>query len=408
MTESNPDAERLIALLAARDVATETLTEADWERLMALAQQHHVAPVLYARLKKRGITPPQAIAEQLRQIYLTSATRNLHLFQELGKILLALQTAHLPVILLKGACLAETVYGNIALRPMNDVDLLIKPNDMIPAIDVLRELGYTFEHSFEIEVERRASHHLPPLSKPGGLRVEMHWTIVNPRYQAQFHSDDLEQLWSRANPATIRGVPVLMFSPIDLLMHLCLHASVHHRFDGAGLRDYLDIALVIHQYGDVIDWTQFSVRANQWGIANGVRLALKLTEEWTGVVIPSPGLAALKTAPLDDATMDWVRHKILYGSSLALKSDVARFEGKARTADKLAALRDALLPSRSAMASKYHAPASSWRILRYYPVRFKELWRRYRQAMWQVLWRDRTFTTDARYEAHLREYLGWN
>ena len=54
------------------------------------------------------------------------------------------------------------------------------------------------------------------------------------------------------------------------------------------------------------------------------------------------------------------------------------------------------------------APANSWRILCYYPVRFKDLWMRYSQTMWQLLWRDKTLTTEMRHEAHLREYLGWN
>jgi len=408
MTEINPDAARLISLLAERNVATETMGEADWRRIVALAQKHSVAPMLHVRLKERGITPPPAIAEQLRQIYLASATRNLRLFQELGDILRALQAANIPVIPLKGAWLAEAVYGNIALRPMSDVDLLVKPKDMIAALDVLRALGYASEYSFDPFTEQAISQHMPRMFKPGGLKVEMHWTTMNPRYRAQFDHDDLEQLWSRANPAIIRGVPVLTLAPIDLLLHLCLHASVQHRFDGAGLRNYLDIALLIRQSGDAIDWTQFTARANRWGIANGVWLALQLAQEWTDVVVPAPVLVALQAAPLDDATMDWVRHKIWNGSALALKSNVARFAGKERIADRLAALRDALFPSRHAMASMYHAPANSWRIFFYYPVRFKDLWVRYSQAMWQVLWRDKTLTTEARQEAHLREYLGWN
>jgi len=401
MTETNRAAAQLIDLLAGRAVAAETLAEADWERLIALAQNHTVAPVLYVRLKERGITLPLTIAEQLSRIYLASAMRNTWLFHELGKILRALQAANLPVILLKGACLAEAVYGNIALRPMGDVDLLVKPNDLALALDVLRTLGYVSEHSFDPIAEQALSHHVPPISKPGGLTVEMHWTIVNPRYHAHFNRDDLEQLWSRAKPATISGVSVLMFSPTDLLLHLCLHVSAQHRFDATGLRNYLDMAEVCRRYGDTIDWQQFTARANQWNIANGVRLALQLAKEWTGAAIPASVLAALDAAPLDDSTTDWVRHKILNGSSLALKSDVARFEGKAHLADKL-------FPSRLVMARMYPAPADSWRILCYYPVRFKDLWMRYSRAMWQVLWRDKTFTADARQEARLREYLGWH
>jgi hypothetical protein len=407
MTESNHDAERLIALLTVRAVAAKTFDEADWQCIVELAQKQSVAPMLYARLRERGITPPPVAAQRLREIYLASINRNTRLLHEVGKIFRAFQAADIPVIPLKGACLAEAVYGNLALRQIGDVDLLVKPADLAKALDVLRTLGYAAKHSFEIESVRQLSQHMPQLSKRGGLTIELHWTIVYPRVNNHFEDNDLNQLWSRAVPAKIGGVQVLMLSPMDLLWHLCLHASVQHRFD-IGLRGFWDMALVIRRYGDEIDWEQFTRRANQWGITNGVRLALQLAQEWTDVVVPAPVLVALQAAPLDDATMGWVRHKIWNGSSLALKSNVARFAGKERIADRLAALRDALFPSRHAMASMYHAPANSWRILCYYPVRFKDLWVRYSQAMWQLLRRDRKLTTEARQEAHLREYLGWD
>jgi len=403
----NPDAARLIALLAERDATTETLTVAEWDRLIALAQQHHVAPLLYARLKKRGIMLPPAIAEQLRQIYRASATRNLRLFQELGDILRALQAANIPVILLKGACLAEAVYGNVALRPMVDVDLLVKPADLAKELDVLRTLGYAAEHPFEIESVRHLEPHMPQLCKPGGVTLELHWTIVFPGSYVHF-DHDLDQLWSRANPATIGGVQSLMLSPTDLLLHLCLHASVKHRFGGVGLRGFWDMALVIRRYGQEIDWEQFTTRVHQWEMANGVHLALQLTEEWTGIVIPAPVMRSLQPAPPDDVAIGWARHKVWHGVTPALQStDLARL-GKARLADRLAALRDRLFPSRREMASMYPAPANSWRILFYYPVRFKDLWLRQGQAMWQLLRRDETLTTETRQEARLREYLGWD
>ena len=69
MTAIHPDAERLVALLSERLVATETFNEADWQRIVELAQKQSVVPVLYARLKKRDLTPSPAIAEQLHRIY---------------------------------------------------------------------------------------------------------------------------------------------------------------------------------------------------------------------------------------------------------------------------------------------------------------------------------------------------
>ncbi|MBI1802159.1 MAG: nucleotidyltransferase family protein [Chloroflexi bacterium] len=393
---------------AAKAERLASVTPAEWDAVVAQARRHQSAPLLHHHLKRLGVALPGAAADALRRAYLQNAARNLGLYQELGKLLRLLRANDIPVIPLKGALLAKALYENIALRQIGDVDLLVKPADLAKALDGLRTLGYAPGYSFETEVERDRNQHLPRLFKRGELALELHWTIVNPRSNSRFADRDLDQLWSRAVPAIIAGVQVLTLSPEDLLWHLCQHASVQHRFDGAGLRDYWDIALVIRRCGNEINWEQFARHVNQFGIANGVHLALQLTEEWTGVAIPAPVLAALKAAPLDDAIMDWVRHKVLNGTSMVLKSDVARFGGKTRFADKLGVLRDVLFLSRIEMAEMYGPPANSWRILCYYPVRFKDLWMRHSQAMWQLLWHDKALTTEARQEAHLRDYLSWN
>jgi hypothetical protein len=406
MAEQNPDAERLMALLAGRDAALETWAEADWHRLTVLAQRQNVAPLLYSRLKQSGVTVPSPVAERLHLLYLASTTRNLRLFHELGGILRALRAAGLAVIPLKGACLAEAVYGNVALRPMSDVDLLVKPGELARALDALGAFGYVAARAIDIETERHASRHLPPLSKPGGVTVELHWTIVKPGRSVRFGDSDLDAVWSRATPATIAGVPVHMLSPVDLLWHLCLHASVQHHFDEIGLRGFWDIALVIRRYGDVIDWEQFLQRVNRSGSANGVHLALQLSEEWTGVAVPSSVMRSLRPAAPDAAAMAWARHKVWHETAPAVKTNVAGLQSSGRIADKLASLHHTFFPSRVSMAQTYPVPVGSWRLLLYYPVRFQDLWTRQGRTLWRLLRRDKALTSEVRQEAHLREYLG--
>ena len=95
MTEINQAAAQLIDLLTDRAVTAETITTAAWGQLIELAQQHSVAPVLYVRLKERGLTPPPAVVEQLRQIYLNSIARNTRLFHERDRILRVLAAANI-------------------------------------------------------------------------------------------------------------------------------------------------------------------------------------------------------------------------------------------------------------------------------------------------------------------------
>ena len=154
VTEINLLAEQLIALLSGRAAAVEIFDAAAWQRIVELAQRQRVAPLLYARLKERVILPPPEAAQHLRGIYLATFKRNARLLDEVGKILRALRAADIPVIPLKGAYLANGVYGNIGLRQIGDVDLLVKPVDLAKALEVLRTLGYAAAHLIEIESVR--------------------------------------------------------------------------------------------------------------------------------------------------------------------------------------------------------------------------------------------------------------
>jgi hypothetical protein len=41
----------------------------------------------------------------------------------------------------------------------------------------------------------------------------------------------LDGLWSRSRVGELEGVPIRLLALEDLLLHLALHSSYHHRFD---------------------------------------------------------------------------------------------------------------------------------------------------------------------------------
>jgi hypothetical protein len=406
VTCGDADIGRLVGLLRGRAVAAGTWGEDDWQSTVGLATTQRVAPQLYARLKECGIAPPPAAAQRLRGTYIASIGRSARLLHQAGSVCGALLAAGIPVIPLKGAYLAEAVYGDVALRPMTDVDLLVKLADLGSALAVLETLGYVAAPPFKAGFAGNPAQPPAELFKPGGALLDVHWTIVPPGKNVLPGAGDLAQIWERATPARIAGVPVLALSPEDMLLHLCLHASVQHRFEGVSLLDFWDVALVIRRFGDEGDWDGFVRRVDAWGVANGVYLTLRLAEEWTGVAMPAAIARRLATAVRDDAAMAWAAHKVWHQTSLAAQTEIASFEGGQGLGGKLAALRGTLFPSRASMAASYHTQAESWRVFLYYPVRFKDLWVRYGGTMWQVLRRDKTVISEARREAHLRDYMG--
>ncbi len=223
-----PDASRL-----------EQLTPADWHDLMQQARSHAVLYLLYHRLKTRNLDRhiPADIHQAVRTEYFELAWRNNSLYNDLSKILKTLQQENIPVILLKGAHLAQVVYGNIALRPMGDIDLLVRKNDLPKAKELLLGLGYSPFKEIDIATACVGSQHLPPMVKQDAPPVELHWTIENP---TRPFTIDIDGLWQRTQPSSVANFDTLTLSPEDLLLHLCLHTSAHHLYSN-GLRAFCDI-----------------------------------------------------------------------------------------------------------------------------------------------------------------------
>ena len=144
-------------------IRLEQLSDIDWVNIIQLSARHGVTPLLYNRLKTLNLVAniPPAIKENLREIYLNNAHRNVRLYYQLAKVLTTFKSNNIPVIVLKGAHLAEIVYRNIALRTMCDVDLLVKKTDLDRVVKELLAIGYNPSRRFWIEAESESEIHLP-------------------------------------------------------------------------------------------------------------------------------------------------------------------------------------------------------------------------------------------------------
>jgi len=264
---------------------------------------------------------------------------------------------------------------------MCDLDLLVRRDDLARARDVLAGMGYAPQYFGVEQVDYAQHHHLRPMARPDGIRVEIHWTIARPVGPAEV---DLEGIWERAQPAKIAGVQALVLSPEDLILHLCLHTSFTHKFR-VGLRMCWDLHEVVSHYRDAIDWDVVVQRAEQWRIGRYVYLTLQLVRELLAADIPVTAVAALQPPDFSTQVVDWARTCIFSPeSSASVSPSMARLWMSRRL--KLSVLLRTLWPSRMAMARVYSIPADSRRIYLYYPQRWLNLLQRYGRHAWD-LWR---------------------
>jgi len=232
-------------------MSLEQMNTAKWQQLLEQSQQYGVTPLLYSILEplSPNINIPPQITEKLRNIYLQSAGRNTILYNQLGKLLIVFRKNNKPVILLKGAYLAEKAYGNIALRPMQDIDLLIRKQDIPEVCKILNESDYSPLKPIHTEFDISQHHHIPQFVGPGKIPIEIHWNISSPLGPFKI---DPEELWQRAVTEETKDGTVLVLCAEDLLLHIIIHLSFHNNFE-ASLLSLYDIKVVLEKFGEKIN-----------------------------------------------------------------------------------------------------------------------------------------------------------
>ena len=267
----------------------------NWEEVLKSALWHHIAPLLYHNLKdiQGSHFIPQEIMDQLRKAYYGNLVRNMNIYAELKRILDVFRENGIKVIVLKGAALAETVYANIGLRQMNDIDLLVREQGLDRAEELMAELGYISYEGYQFKYRhRRNYHHLAPFYNPENLiKIEVHHDIIPPGNP--FHID-IQKLWDRAQHIIIEDVKTLALFPEDLLIHLCLHLSYSEPFKRE-ISKLVDISQVVSFYGDRINWDFVIREAYEGKFTFFIYYPLYLAREVLDVKIEEKILNAFKT-----------------------------------------------------------------------------------------------------------------
>ena len=393
-----------------RSLRPEEMSITDWEDVLQQSARHGVTPLLYHRLKTfhPGIAIPNEVAQRLRQSYLQSLSRNMRLYHKLGKVLEVLRHEDIPVIALKGAHLAGLVYGNIALRPMGDVDLLVHKEDLHKVEAALLRIGSTpLDCNRVIGKENR---HFGYVLPDRGLHVEVHWDIVGSKHPFNV---DIDGQWERSRPVVISGIEVSVLCPEDLLLHLCLHTSEHT--SEMGIKPFCDISEAIRYYDGDIDWEQVKLRSREWRIERCVYLALKIARDLLKAAVPDDLLESIKPNDCDEqfiaiALEQIFPKEVAPGKVLPLSLNISQLWGNKRFLDKMKILFKTTFQSPEVMTLKYPPSPNSPRIYFYYPLRIIDLFRRYGPTVIRLLHRDQElFGRKKRQDKviALREWLGF-
>lgn len=347
--------------------------------------RHGVTPYLYHRLKAvrpADLLPPET-EQRMKESYLQNASRNVRLFHELGKVLRALKERGVPVIVLKGGHLAELVYASIALRPMGDIDLLVRKQDLEAAAEVLVRMGYGTDKPYRIETHADVARHLPDFTSKSGLFIEIHQSIITPGTPFNV---DIDQLWGNAVHARIAGSDAQALAPEDLLVYLCVHTSYQHRF-GFGLRALCDIVETLRNMQAPTAVEKTIGRAREWKAVRCVSLTMSVTRQLLGSELIEAMLLSIGQNEPDAGDVEWAVRQVFADSDsgFLISDNLARAWYSRGVFGKATAFCRYVFVPRKVMATMYPAPPDSMRIYWYYLVRIRDVLHRYGRTLWYLL-----------------------
>lgn len=297
----------LTALERAR--ALSARSDLDWDALCQVACAEGVAPLLYHIARAQDLLPP-SVKQDLRPVYYYNAGRNLRFLHRLEDVVSHLTAEGVPVILLKGAALAETVYRNASVRPMVDLDLLVRKEDVPTALRVLSALGYE-----PAQAEFRAGYLFTynneiVLVEIGEVKapIEIHWSLFAPRYYQ--HAVPMDWFWQTALPVRIGNASAWMLGPEAQVLHLCGHLLLHHGSEKRLRLLWLhDVAEVIAFYQEQIDWNQVLARAQAYDLVLSLQEILtRVGDEWHAPIPPDvlEQLRALRPSRDEERSFAWL------------------------------------------------------------------------------------------------------
>ncbi len=242
----------------------------DWNFLETLADSHGLLPLFYWELKSATDVVPVSMAQKFQH-----NTRNcLFLTSELFRILDLFEREGIAAIPFKGPTLAVSAYNNLALRSFDDLDILIRPEDVWRARDLLLAAGYTTKLRLTADRENAYTHSYDELMLygPGEYPlIELHWAFVPPHFSVPL---DLSGFWERRVKVALGNRTVPSLSPEDLFFVLCLHGS-KHCWSHLGL--VCDVAWLMTNHS--LSWPSLLVRARKLGMHRMALLACVLASQ---------------------------------------------------------------------------------------------------------------------------------
>lgn len=176
---------------------------------------------------------------------------------------------------LKG-CVLRKLYPDEALRTMGDFDIFIREQERLQAVELFETAGYSVKYDYSVYAAEKDD-----------IRFEFFTTL-----QHDFPVDSTA--WNellRENVCRNKD-GFLQLNPTYELLYIVVHATKHYKTKGCGIRNLLDMALILQKEAQSIDFKEVSRLCDQLGIKRYLQYFLSALQKYfqieTAITVDMP------------------------------------------------------------------------------------------------------------------------
>jgi hypothetical protein len=257
----------------------------NWQAFLEMVSRHRVAAPVATNLRRHapGVVPAEwrlALAKQEVRAC-EGALMHAGELARLGRVLSKNDIAVLP---LKGALLSLRLFGDIGMRGVRDIDLLVQPVDLWRTDELLRDAGYARTYpDFALtppmrDAALRVAHHFTYAQNTTGLLVELHWRLNH------WTANLMTQLWEQCGQREWMGTQWKDLTTEQLLALLCDHGARHK---WSSIKWLADVAGLIARTPEEA-WQAVLTTANQYDVERSLAQAALLSGWIFSIPLPTP------------------------------------------------------------------------------------------------------------------------
>ena len=281
---------------AAQAAASEIEAAGEWPAVLRLCERWKVLPAVAARLAALDRSLPPAEADELRRATAAQFIRTSLCLRAGSEAMQRLHAAGMKAAAFKGCAVIALLHANARDRMLQDVDILIRADDLSATLTTLEANGYRRDIAsgsladyiaFVKNSPGAAGNQAISLSNPAGNHLDLHWKLGH---------FDTEALLGTARPVRILNVETTVVRPAFGLLLTVHHAVRNDLIPDEIARDIIDcggwfrlLATDPQELSCALEY------ARRWGLDDAVHAVSMIVQHFGGDS-PLPAAATGRTA----------------------------------------------------------------------------------------------------------------